>query len=1229
MKKTIFLFASLFLTFVLNAGNDLVYTNTSNLNHNEVELISSTPAQILLNVKLNAYSLKSVNINNQEAFIVSTPHGTRLLESGAPDLPKFTESVIISDLAKMKLKIVSSNYIEIDNINIAPSKGNLTRDIDPSSIPYSYGKVYSHDAFYPSDIAFLRQPYILRDYRGQTIVFTPFQYNPVTKTLRIYTEFSVEMTPSSGKSENMLYRTNENKLPLEEFADIYKNQFLNFNQSRYTAVGEDGEMLIICHPDFIEAMEPFVAWKIQRGMPTTLVDVTTIGNASAIKTYITNFYNNTNLSYVLLVGDYNFVPSMSPSSGDSDNAYGYITGNDSYPEVFVGRFSAETVPHVNTMVERTIGYELNPTISALYGKVTGIASNQGPGDDNEYDYEHIQNIQTDMTSYTYTDYSQFFDGSQGGLDAPGNPSATDVGTDVSAGTGAIVYTGHGSTTSWGTSGFSNSNVNALTNTNVYPFIWAVACVNGNFVGNTCFGEAWTRAANNNVPTGAVATLMSTINQSWNPPMCGQDEMVDILTESYSNNIKRSFGGLSMNGCMQMNDEYGASGNTMTDTWNCFGDPSVMVRTAIPTSLTVTHSPTTFIGTSSFQVSCTTEGALVALTIGNEILGTEVVAGGVANVTFPALNTIATITLTVTAYNKVPYVGTVDVVPNNGPYVIYNSIFVQDPTGNNNHLADYSENISLDLTLTNIGIEIANGVTGTLTTSDTDVTITSGTYSFGNIDSSAVISTSSAFSFTIADFIDDQHLSSFTLELTDNLNNTWSSSFSIELYAPVLSISFDAIDDAGQIENGRLDPGETVNLDLSAFNDGHSVSPEAICTVSSNSPYITLNNPSVNAGIIDSAGFSSLTTSITVSTSAPIGTLVDFTFDLVAADYTASLTIEKKVGLIVEDWETNDFSSFAWTNDATAPWTIVSTNAFEGNYMAKSGVISNNQTSTMTMSIETIADDSITFFRKVSCEPPGYYGVYDYLEFKIDGVSQDQWGGELDWEKQAYFLSTGSHVLKWIYSKDQSVSEGEDCAWVDFITLPPLDMNYAPLFSFNQDTVVTEYNSLMTLAIEAFDLNSSDVLSMGATNLPAWCSFTDNGNWTADLSGTPANADQGFTTIQLWLSDGIADTVYYSFVLSVVPPLSIDNFDEENNFTVYPNPANEDLTIKLNLQQSKVLNLSIYNVLGEMIWKVSSGEKLNSDSNLLHIDAGNFESGVYFIKLQTEKSELQQKIIITR
>ncbi len=91
---------------------------------------------------------------------------------------------------------------------------------------------------------------------------------------------------------------------------------------------------------------------------------------------------------------------------------------------------------------------------------------------------------------------------------------------------------------------NNTDVNGLENGGKWPFIWSVACVNGEFHIGTCFAETWLRATGSDgSPTGAITTLMSTVNQAWNPPMAGQDEMNAILVESYSGNIKRTFGGM--------------------------------------------------------------------------------------------------------------------------------------------------------------------------------------------------------------------------------------------------------------------------------------------------------------------------------------------------------------------------------------------------------------------------------------------------------------------------------------------------------------------------------------------------------------------------------------------------------------------------------------------------------------------------------------------------------------
>ncbi len=109
--------------------------------------------------------------------------------------------------------------------------------------------------------------------------------------------------------------------------------------------------------------------------------------------------------------------------------------------------------------------------------MTGMASNEGEGgghNGGESDATHMNQIIADMQSYNYTTSTNYQDGG----------SVANLSSLINAGKGGLWYCGHGSDTAW-TCGwyFYSSNVDALTNTNMYPFIYSVACVIGNFKPN--------------------------------------------------------------------------------------------------------------------------------------------------------------------------------------------------------------------------------------------------------------------------------------------------------------------------------------------------------------------------------------------------------------------------------------------------------------------------------------------------------------------------------------------------------------------------------------------------------------------------------------------------------------------------------------------------------------------------------------------------------------------------
>ena len=124
-------------------------------------------------------------------------------------------------------------------------------------------------------------------------------------------------------------------------------------------------------------MQPFVEWKNKKGIPTEIVDVATIGtNSTNIESYVSDYYYDNGLTFLLLVGDIAQIPSPSVGGSSSDVSYGCIAGNDFYPEVIVGRFSGSNPAHIITQVERSVEYERYPQNGAeWYDNALGVASN--------------------------------------------------------------------------------------------------------------------------------------------------------------------------------------------------------------------------------------------------------------------------------------------------------------------------------------------------------------------------------------------------------------------------------------------------------------------------------------------------------------------------------------------------------------------------------------------------------------------------------------------------------------------------------------------------------------------------------------------------------------------------------------------------------------------------------------------------------------------------------------
>lgn len=410
---------------------------------------------------------------------------------------------------------------------------------------------------------------------------------------------------------------------------------------------------------------------------TELVALSDIGTtASAIKNYLAGMYNSSeSLSFIILAGDADQIPTIQASS-PSDASYALLEGDDHYADAFVSRIAAQSAADVQTQLSKFINYGQNPQIGAAwYSRGVGIASSESGGT-GLTDYERADLLRDMLLNYNYTAVDQVYD--------PG-ATTSQAFTSVNAGCSIINYIGHGSGTSWVTTGFNISDVNLLDNGQKLPYILDVSCSNGAFTGSDdCFAEAWLKAGSVTAPKGAIAMFSSSTTTAWVPPCVMQHEAVELITTEQ----KHTFGGIAFHGIYAALDQYpGSDGIDLMEQYNLFGDCSMQIRTATPGALSVVHDSIILIGSQTVDISVTgTDEACVALTKNETIYARGMIPAG-TQVSLPlqtAITALAEFTLTVNAYNCVPYKTTLAAIAPQGPRLAFEGYTIHDTEqGNGN------------------------------------------------------------------------------------------------------------------------------------------------------------------------------------------------------------------------------------------------------------------------------------------------------------------------------------------------------------------------------------------------------------------------------------------------------------------------------------------------------------------------------------------------------------------
>ena len=154
--------------------------------------------------------------------------------------------------------------------------------------------------------------------------------------------------------------------------------------------------------------------------------------------------------------------------------------------------------------------------------------------------------------------------------------------------------------------------------------------------------------------------------------------------------------------------------------------------------------------------------------------------------------------------------------------------------------------------------------------------------------------------------------------------------------------------------------------------------------------------------------------------------------IVVAVGIASLFAQDTTQLMVENWESGDFTSLQWERVGNSSlWEVTSEGAHNGRYCARSGnYYQDNIASTLQLSVYLTEGGTISYFRKIFSAPGG--GVF---YFYLDGQQMDSLTGYADWSEYQCNVSAGYHVLKFSYRKVTNEKKGSDCVWLDDLSMP--------------------------------------------------------------------------------------------------------------------------------------------------------------------------------------------------
>ena len=900
---------------------------------NAVEVIFSTHEVVIEEMEIDGVTMKHFGIPG-----IFLPN-----DAGAPNLAGTGRYIAVPEGARVQVTVLDVRTEVIHGIDILPAP-ELPLDTDDSPLRYEKDmSIYGRNAYYP-DIPV--QVSEVMEIRGVDIVvlgITPFQYNPVTRELIVYKDIRCRVDFIGGNGH-----FGEDRLRSRFWESTLQGHLLNYVSlpeidfyAPERISDQSGYEYIIIVPDdavFEAWADTIKSWRKLQGISCEVFTLTEVGGSTsgAIESFLNNAYNTWNPAPAgfLLLSDY-------PTSGDaygitspmwagycvSDNIYADVSGNN-LPDMHHGRITAQTETQLNRMINKFLSLERDPyTATNFYDNplvacgwqterwfqlcsevIRGFWINSlGKDPSRQYNvYSGTPYVGCSWSTAPNTaTVVSYFSGL--GYIPTTNPynyswwdsgSATGVNNDINSGAFIVQHRDHGNETGWGEPAYNTGSLNGLTNT-MYPYVFSCNCLTGiyNWT-NECFAEKFHRIEHGALGINAATEVSySFVNDTyqwgiydclWPQFMPGYPAFDMVGYSDLRPGPAMSYGKIFLYGSSW---PYNAGSKIYTyHLFHHHGDVFMTLYSEMPQTLSVSHATKINANQSSFTVTAN-DSSVIAITVDGEIIGVAEGTGSALAVPITAQPAGVFATITITKANFYRYEVTIPVVPSNYAYVIDATKIIDD---GGDGLVNPGENINFGVYGWNMGTQNAQSVYGLLSEADPYVTINSDSSWFGTIVVDDSVLSNPYYEFVVANNCPDGHILDFTFEFHDTNDTVWVSDCQLLVYAPVLTYQHVIVLDA----NGVLEPGETSDMAVRLRNDGSATAESVTSTLMSVSSFITINDASGGFGNIDPGDTASNVAdpyTVTASSSAPHGVLVDFSVVVQAGVYIDTLDFSMTIG----------------------------------------------------------------------------------------------------------------------------------------------------------------------------------------------------------------------------------------------------------------------------------------------------------------------------------------------